>query len=102
MEIVSNSVTKNTSIKELETSVNLQRTQNAVLRNYEIITVRKEWNQKTKKGDKLNENQKYVLPQTQRTFDSSNSSDLITFKKEPLDMTKFVSYESSNAMLSRN
>ena len=37
-----------------------------------------------------------ILPETRRTFDSSNSSDLITFEKEKLISAKMLSILRAN------
>merc|ERR1711971_462398 len=120
-------------IKELETSVHLQRTQNAFLRNKETVNLRKELREQKSMTEKLenqNKELKRGLDKDQskveikrelctnhpedplnfkcldcspemsicekcrkqdhsdhfvETFDSSNFSDMITVKKEPLD-----------------
>ena len=81
-------------IKELETSVHLHRTQNSVLRNIlsweknyirdqKYMTEKLENEPKElKRGlDKITKPKPKILTETQQTFDSSISSDLITFEK---------------------
>merc|ERR1711971_89856 len=80
-------------IKELETSVHLQRTQNAVLRNKETVNLRKDLRDQKSRTEKLqNENQELkrgldeiTKQKSQLENDKDQSKDMITVKKELLD-----------------
>merc|ERR1711971_1319734 len=80
-------------IKELETSVHLQRTQNAVLRNKETVNLRKELREQKSMTEKLENENKEVKrgldnitkQKSQLENDKDQSKDMITVKKELLD-----------------